>query len=324
MLIQRTIGREGQSKGHRSSEGGPPHDNLVPVGDLVGGPSVVHVDEGGDGEHGGGAGDEAGEDGDEAEAEAEAEGEGEHGEPQVDEDGGLAPESDDVEELDAEMVDLVVHVGGGVVGHGEAREEDADDAGEVQGLREQVGGVGEERKQQDLQRRVAAKVGAVLEQQRGHQAHQHAEADGAAEDVEEPEGGQGDGEAREGGVLEGDDGLVKDDGHGVVESRLAKDDAVEARVDTEGIEDGEHRHGVGGGDEGAEDQRLNEGERVRVIRHEAVEIDDAAEDEGGDGGAQKGEQQHALGVHEEVPPLQAEPALEDDGRQQVEEEDQIG
>ncbi len=56
--------------------------------------------------------------------------------------------------------------------------------------------------------------------------------------------------------------VVEDDGDGVVEQRLAKDDDVEDLVHVDLLEDGQHGHRVHGHDQGGEQERLQDGGRV--------------------------------------------------------------
>ena len=66
--------------------------------------------------------------------------------------------------------------------------------------------------------------------------------------------------------------LNKNNGNGVVQYALAKDKSVEVDVDIEVVEDGEDGDRVGGGDEGAEVEVVNEGDVLQVGDNTEVKL----------------------------------------------------
>ena len=93
--------------------------------------------------------------------------------------------------------------------------------------------------------------------------------------------------------------LKDDDGDGIVQDRLAKDDGVQLGVDLVGREDGEDGHGVGGGERGADGDGIDEGES-HGAREKREEEEEEADDDGGEEGAGKGESEDDADVAEEV------------------------
>lgn len=97
--------------------------------------------------------------------------------------------------------------------------------------------------------------------------------------------------------------LEEDDGHGVVQNTLTKDEGVQLGVDVEGVEDGEHSDGVSGRDEGSKHQTVD-GINVHIGHIGDASGDNSPEqeshDKGGDRGPNKGVHQNGSKVLEEV------------------------
>ena len=96
-----------------------------------------------------------------------------------------------------------------------------------------------------------------------------------------------------------DDGGGEDDGDGIVEDGLAKDEHVEDGVDVESLEDGQRGHGVHGRDEGPEGEALLKVQGVYQAGL-AHQVDAATNHQGRDGRAHDGKQQDAPQVGEKV------------------------
>lgn len=70
--------------------------------------------------------------------------------------------------------------------------------------------------------------------------------------------------------------LEHDNSHCIVENTLAENDRVELGVDVKRVEDSEDGYGVGGGEGGAEEEALDDGEREAFESEEGVDVDDEA------------------------------------------------
>lgn len=94
--------------------------------------------------------------------------------------------------------------------------------------------------------------------------------------------------------------LEQDDGNGVVEDRLAKDDGIQFRFDLVEVEDGQDSDRVCCGKRCANRYRLDEAEIQAVQGDPRPKEQENAEDDGGDECATESESKDSSDVAEEV------------------------
>lgn len=94
--------------------------------------------------------------------------------------------------------------------------------------------------------------------------------------------------------------LEQDNGNGIVEDTLAKDDGVEFGIDFVGVEDGEDGDGIRGGEGGTNREGFDEGDCQSFKWNSRPDVEDDAEDNGGDEGAGEGEGEDTADIAEEV------------------------
>ena len=116
--------------------------------------------------------------------------------------------------------------------------------------------------------------------------------------------------------------LEDDNGDGVVEDGLAKDDGVELGVDLVRVEDGQNRDGVGGRERCAHGDGVD---KVHIQRSwdQGEEPEDQPDDDGRQERAGEGKGNNDANVSEEVGLVQLVPAGQNDGGQQQVEEDLV-
>jgi hypothetical protein len=95
-------------------------------------------------------------------------------------------------------------------------------------------------------------------------------------------------------------GLEQDNGNGIVQDGLAKDDGVEFRLDFVGVEDGKDGDGVCGGEGSAYRHGLDEVDLEAVQRYSRPQKQYDAQDNGGDEGTGECEGEDGANVAEEV------------------------
>lgn len=189
---------------------------------------------------------------------------------------------------------------------------------------EKVGGVGNEDNQTALNLGEPAEV-SELQQQRSSHAHQETNEHTAEED-----------EQKDAGTLEEADKaeiagfalvillrrLEDDDGNGIVQDRLSKDDGIQLGVDLVGVEDGQDGDGIGGGQCCANGNGVNEA-NVQRPRNPAEEPQNQANDNSREEGTGKRKCQDGAYVPEEVGLVQLVARGQDNGGQQEVEEDLV-
>ena len=94
--------------------------------------------------------------------------------------------------------------------------------------------------------------------------------------------------------------LEEDNGNGIVQDGLSKDDGVKLGVYFVRVEYGEDGDGVRGGQSGADRHGLDKGNVQTFERYTSPEPQDDAEDHGGDEGASKGKGQDRAYIAEKV------------------------
>jgi hypothetical protein len=203
------------------------------------------------------------------------------------------------------LVGGVRHVVRGVVRRGDGGKERGDDTAQTRALRKHERGDGEQDIEKHLEHEHFAHVDEAEEEaveQRNGEADErrHCEDEHTVEDAVE------DGAGGDLLLAKLGDGLEEDDGGGVVEDGLAEEHSVEVLVDSNRLEEGEHGDGVGGGDERAEEEALEERER-RIDDAAGGECkENASDNDGGNesaanrhggNGADVGEEALALGLN---------------------------
>ena len=158
-----------------------------------------------------------------------------------------------------------------------------------------------------------------LEEERGAHREQHPHREGPDEDDQKETGGFDQRHERDPFVVEVDEGPVQHDGHRVVQDGLAEHQRVQLRVDAQLLEDGEHGDGVRGGDEGSEDQRVEQRQAV-ADAHAAAYPDEEAYRERGYRRARERQAANRAEVGQKGFSAQRVSPLEDDGREEEEEE----
>lgn len=116
--------------------------------------------------------------------------------------------------------------------------------------------------------------------------------------------------------------LEDDNGNGVIENGLAKDDGVELGVDLVRVENGENRDRVGGGQGCADGDGVDKGQVQRPRQH-AEEPQDQTNDDSREEGSGKGKGQNSADIAEKVGLMQLVAGREDDGREEEVEEDLV-
>mmetsp|Transcript_17351 Transcript_17351/g.40047 ORF Transcript_17351/g.40047 Transcript_17351/m.40047 type:complete len:462 (+) Transcript_17351:619-2004(+) len=207
--------------------------------------------------------------------------------------------------------------------HNDAGDKDGHDPRQAEGGSEEVGHVRQDEHQGNLNgRRAELAEAEVLEGQRGEERSGHADDDRGDEGEDKLHG-----KVRERVVLlvdvvVGEDGLKEDNGHRVIEDRLAKGKHVERRVHLERLEDGKGGDRVRGGQQRPVHDAVEEGQLVDHL--ELPEVEDAeADDHGGDDCAEDGKDENGRDVCEEGDLLEAVARLEHDHGEEKE-EDAVG
>ena len=191
-------------------------------------------------------------------------------------------------------------------------------------MREKVGGVGNQEDEAALDLGEASDVGK-LEQQGRPNANNDANEQTAKEDEQEDAAPLEEAEEPVAAALP----LVvllrrlkDDDGNGVVENGLAKDDGVQLRVDLVCVEDGEDSDGIRSRKSGADRDGVDKG-HVQRAGDEREQPENQTDDDGRQQGASKGKGQDGADVAEEVGLVQLVAGGENDGREEEVEEDLI-
>lgn len=168
-------------------------------------------------------------------------------------------------------------------------------------MREEVSGVGDQDNQTTLNLGNTAKVGK-FEQQSSANANNEANKHAAEEDE------QKDSRA----FKEADDAEISslallvllrsfenDDGDGVIEDRLSKDDGIQLGVNLVGVEDCENSDRVSSGESCADGDRVDKGHAQRS-GEQCKDVQDQANNDSRQKGSSKGKSQDGANVAEEV------------------------
>ena len=193
-------------------------------------------------------------------------------------------------------------------------------------LCEQVAGVGEEEEDAGLKEAEVPDPGVLGDQGCGD-PHGGADGQAAQEDGEEVEDSPEKGANLEGVrfSVNNESSVVlksstENDGDGVVKQALPQHQAVHQGVDVEVLKDSKDSHRVGGRDDGAKVEGVEE---VHVEAADTLDDQphDAGDDEGRDDGAKEGEGEDAAEIVKELLLSHAVASVEDDGGQDDKEEE---
>lgn len=192
---------------------------------------------------------------------------------------------------------------------------------QVSAIGEEVGGIGNENNEAALNLRVSSEVGHLEEEGR-HNTDEDTDDQAAEEDDEEDaETLEETDEAHPGGV-----GLVLlssfeyDNGDGVIQNRLAKDDGVQLRIDLVGVENGQDGDGVGSGESCADGDGINEIHLQRLEPGHGIQPEDKTNDDGRQEGSGESKGRYGSNVAEKVGLMQLVAGSENNGwQEQIEE-----